>query len=242
MIIIVFLSSFLIFSCAKDVDKRKLVYYSQRPSTSLLYDGKKELEIVLELREDTVFVKKNIPPSGNNSLEYFKLTVEENERLKKILSGIEEIQIKPEYISKGDYEYEYMLKVGDFTTLIYTEEYPQKLERLILFLKKIIIKGTYFKSIEISEDYKDLSIRGIASDAEDVNSEINNYILWKGLVLENKKEVLKKEKLKFIYRVDYPPYYNGNRITNLMSDDLKIFFYELDGKTYCFELDTPLLR
>ncbi len=208
----------------------------------MLHRGKKDLDIVIEIKEDTIFVKTNIPVGGDNKLKYNIIDIEKKRVLNKLLININKDKIKPKYSDKGHCIYQYGLKFNGITTSLCSESYPPELNNLIMFFRDIIDESLSFKEIDISKDcYKELKILKINGNNNTLSS-IETYFIWKKLVFSSKKELLKKNNTQrnYTFMLDYPVNYKGNRISNLTTDNLKRFYYKLNNQIYSFELDSPI--
>ena len=241
-VILVFLSSFLL-SCENTFKKNKeeMFFLYKSPNDLATKDSIKQYEVI----NDTIYFKfeKNYwSESSYGYLLYDEIEKENfNLLLEKFLNTIPNIN----HNYKGfDNPYSFEVKsLKDSKTQFFSEinllEYSKSTDSIYNYLNELVnLKRTTF----LRGKHMNLKIRRISYDLDTLNlSNSNSYLIWKEINF-GKNKIKSRNKIQSSYRIllDYWIDYSGEKITDLTTDDLNTFYYNLGDKTYSFKLGRAL--
>lgn len=240
----IFISSILLFNCSNksQIDNKHIFLFKENRKIN----KQKNSKVFYELIGDSIFIRTSNPFWGENKFAYKILSKSEQAKIIGILKNLDFSNFKHKYTSVShniDYQYDLgILKSnkGSYKSTIYSDSFPDELRRIIYFFNEVSEEG--LKNIELKEhSLSELKLNKLVSKNDTVKiSSYVNYRIWK--VLNKSSKLLVSDKFNAKYRVlfEYPFNYEGKRIENLRTDNLKEFYYELEGKSYSFGLDKPI--
>jgi len=239
----IFISSLLLYNCSSNLELENKSIFVFKENRKI--NKERNSKVFYEVINDTLFFRASNPFWGESVLKYKILSRKEKNSIEEILKGLNFSGLKRLYDSNShDINFQYEIQIFknkvDFKTVIYSEEFPNELRRLINFFNNL--SKNSFREIEIENVFlSDLKFNRLVKGKDTLRfSNYNNYSLWKGLNTLDSRLEKNRSKRNYIILFEYPFYYKGEKITNLTTDDLQQFYYELDNKLYSFKLDEPL--
>lgn len=241
----IFISSLLFYNCSSNLELENKTIFVFKENRKI--NKERNSKVFYEATKDTLFLRASNPFWGENILKYKILSRKEKDNMESILKDLDFLDLKKSYDSKShDITYQYEIEVFenknkvDFKTVIYSEEFPNELRKLINFFNNI--SKNSFKELKIENSFlSDLKFNRLIKEKDTLSfSNYNNYFLWKGLNTINNRLEKNTFKKDYIILFEYPFNYSGKRIENLTTDNLQDFYYEFEGKHYSFQLDAPL--
>lgn len=242
LVTLIFLNS-LLFGC----------FYKQKADQNLriiLYKAPnllatKDSITLYEISNDTLYSKTNMSYWSKSKLKYSLLNKVEKEKIKLLLSNILKTEIIPKYSSNNhDIPYVYEIKAFNKSklklfSLINSNDYPDSLDSIFNYVEEISTSKKFF-SLEVY--HPQVKIRKIVSNLDTINlSNTDCYLIWKNLnTTKNQNITDNHRQATYTILYDYWMDYQGKKISNLTTDNLQDFYYELGGKTYSFQLEKPL--
>lgn len=239
---LIFLNNFL-FGCfhKQEADQSLRIILYKAPNLLATRDS----ITLYEISNDTLYSKTNMSYWSESKLKYSLLNKVEKEKIKLLLSNILKTEIKSKYSSNShDIPYFYEIKAFNKSKLklfssINSDDYPTSLDSIFNYIEKISTSKKFFS---LKMYHPQVKIRKIVNNLDTIDLfNTDSYLIWKNLNTIKNQNIIDNYP-QFAYKVlfDYWIDYQGEKISNLTTENLKEFYYELESNSYSFQLDAPL--
>lgn len=243
--IIAFLKLILIFSiisCDTNENNSENIYLFIRNTPQFPY---KDVDNIIEINNNCIFFSED--PNLGNSFKYRRLTTNEGNQIKKIISGTNIDNKYNEYISNpagANFDFYIYIKYKNnwSKVYIYDDTIPYKYKQLIMLIDNIKKDRSYDTIIS---KINGINYAKLVLENKDTynNRYWKAYNLWKYLMLYKGKQInvdtIKTVNTMNYYSVLYGLNYNATRINHVIVLDSLIFLFynnnkiiRLDGKEF----------